>query len=208
MISTDPAVWVQTFIILGMLTVIWRDNIIFRIASFTVVGLATADALCLSMYTVNTKSVQLILSGDYMQILVLIFSLLSLARLIRAYGWISRFPTAFILGLGLSLSAGPMTRVILEQIAAQVELLTGASGPIELVSGVISLVACISTLIYFVFTSKLRRFPAMSAMARIGRYFFMIGIGGLCGVYVVGNFQYQGQALKMLIWEWLGFGPG
>jgi len=208
MISTDPAVWVQSFIILGMLTVLWKNNIIFRIASFTVVGLATADALCLSLDSVNEGCVQLILRGDYAQILVLIFCLLSLARLIRAYGWVARFPTAFILALGLSLSAGPMTRVIMEQMEAQVELLVDPAGPTELVSGIISAVACVTTMVYFIFTSKLRRFPALSMLARIGRYFFMIGIGGLCGVYVVGNFQYQGQALKMLIWDWLGFGPG
>jgi len=203
-VSMDPAIWLQTFIILGMLTVIWKNNIIFRIASFTVVGLLSANSLCTALDTLNDGALQLAIGGDYVYILVLILAALSMFRLSETYGWVARFPTAFILGLALSLAAGPMARVLLEQVKAQVALVVGGSG-IALFNGLVALVATITTMIYFVFTSKLRRNPALSGLAKIGRYFFMIAVGGLCGVYVVGNFQYQGMALEYVVIDFLGF---
>jgi len=203
-ISTDPAIWLQTFIIIGMLTVIWKNNPIFRIASFTVVGLLAANSLCTALDTINDGAVSLIAGGDYVYVIVLIVAAMSIFRLSESYGWVARFPTAYILGLGLSLAAGPMARVLLEQVAAQSALVIGGSG-IALFNGLVSLVACITTIVYFVFTSKIRRNPALAGMAKIGRYFFMIAVGGLCGVYVVGNFQYQGMALEYIVIDFLGF---
>jgi hypothetical protein len=203
-VSMDPAIWLQTFIILGMLTVIWRNNPIFRIASFTVVGLLSANSLCTALDTINDGAVSLIAGGDYVYVFVLILAALSIFRLSETYGWVARFPTAFILGLGLSLAAGPMARVLLEQVQAQSALVIGGDG-IAIFNGLISLVAVVTSMIYFVFTSKLRRNPALAPFARIGRYFFMIAVGGLCGVYVVGNFQYQGMALEYVVIDFLGF---
>lgn len=203
-ISTDPAIWLQTFIIIGMLTVIWKNNIIFRIASFTVVGLLSANSLATALDTINDGAVSLIAGGDYVYIVVLIVAALSIFRLSESFGWLARFPTAYILGLGLSLAAGPMARILLEQIKAQSALLIGSSG-IGIFNGLVSLVAVITTLAYFVFTSRLRKNPALDGLARIGRYFFMIALGGLCGVYVVGNFQYQGMALEYIVIDFLGF---
>jgi hypothetical protein len=203
-VSMDPAIWLQTFIILGMLTVIWKNNIVFRIASFTVVGLLSANSLCTALDTINDGALQLAIGGDFIYFFVIILAALSIFRLSEPYGWIARFPTAFILGLGLSLAAGPMARVLLEQIQAQSQLVIGEGG-VALFNGLLSLVACVTTMIYFVFTSKIRRNPAISGIATIGRYFFMIAVGGLCGVYVVGNFQYQGQALQYIVIDFLGF---
>ncbi len=203
-ISTDPAIWLQTFIIIGMLTVIWKNNIIFRIASFTVVGLLSANSLATALDVINDGAVSLIIGGDYVYIIILIVAALSIFRLSESYGWLARFPTAYILGLGLSLAAGPMARILLEQIKAQSALLIGATG-VGIFNGLISLVAVITTLAYFIFTSKLRSNPALDGLAKIGRYFFMIALGGLCGVYVVGNFQYQGMALEYIVIDFLGF---
>jgi len=203
-ISMDPAIWLQTFIIIGMLTVIWKNNIIFRIASFTVVGLLSANSLATALDTINDGAVSLVIGGDYVYVIVLIVSALSIFRLSESYGWLARFPTAYILGLGLSLAAGPMARVLLEQLKAQSALLIGGGG-IAVFNGLISLVAVTTTMIYFIFTSKLRQNPALAGMAKIGRYFFMIALGGLCGVYVVGNFQYQGMALEYIVIDFLGF---
>ena len=154
-LSMDPAIWIQTFIIIGMLTVIWKNNIFFRIASFTVVGLLSANSLATALDTINTGAVSLIAGGDYVYILVLILTAMSLFRLSGSYSWVARFPTAFIFGLGLSLAAGPMARILLEQIKAQSALLIGATG-VGIFNGLISLVAVITTLAYFIFTSKLR----------------------------------------------------
>lgn len=203
-VSTDWAIWLQTFIILGMLTVIWKNNPVFRIASFTVVGLLSANSLCTALDTLNDGALQVALGGDYVYFLVIILAALSIFRLSEPYGWVARFPTAFILGLGLSTAAGPMARVLLQQVQAQAALVVGGSG-MAVVNGLISLVACVTTMIYFVFTSKLRGNPALSGLAKVGRYFFMIAVGGLCGVYVVGNFQYQGMALEYVIIDFLGF---
>ena len=203
-VSMDPAIWLQTFIIVGMLTVIWKNNIVFRIASFTVVGLLSANSLATALDTINTGAVSLVAGGNYVYILVLILTAMSLFRLSDSFSWVARFPTAFIFGLGLSLAAGPMARVLLEQIKAQGALVIGGSG-IAVFNGLISLVAVTTTLVYFIFTSKLKQNPAISGMAKIGRYFFMIALGGLCGVYVVGNFQYQGMALEYIVIDFLGF---
>jgi len=208
MISTDIGVWISAIIILGYLTVIWKENIFYRLASFTVVGLAAAYTFAMAIDSVNKQSIQLILqpNPEYIQIIVLIFSLLSLLRLSGTYGWVSRYPTAFILGLGLSLAAGPQTRILVDQIAAAVTSLLEAD-PLLAASGWLALIATITTLFYFTFTAKVRGNRYVGYITKIGRYFFMIAVGGLCGAYVVGNLMWMGEALKTLVWNWLGLQP-
>jgi len=105
--------------------------------------------------------------------------------------------------MGLGLGVGPQMIVLINQVQDAAAPVLTAATPLESVSGVISVLFTVVTLFYFMFTGSIRSNNMVNWITKVGRYAFMIAVGGLCGAYVVGNAQWQGRAMQYIVWDWL-----
>lgn len=206
-ISSDPGLWIATFLIIGFFTVFMGDNIWFQICQQTIVGAGVAHGLVWAMERIKSYVIEPLQgpSPDYLLIVFSVVGLLSLMRLSRRYGWLGRYFTAFSTGIGLGLTTGTnITAMIRAQIVATISGLL-VTDPFEFFNAVVILVTVIFIGIYFLFTIKPETLRGSVGWAqRLGRYLLMVTMGASAPSFYVGCIGYSIAPLVIIVYDFLG----
>lgn len=205
-ISTDPQVWIAVFIIIAYNSFFLRDNIFFRISLAIVLFSSIGHWIATSLFTINTMSIQKLLSPtpDLIQLVLLLFGVAALFRLTEKYGWFSRYPTAYLIGLGISVTAGPMAEMIRDQFLSVIQPFQTS-----FVDPFIVLIVLTTSLTYFLIRKmELKGImgQAWSGITRIGRLLLFLGLGLVAADTVAGFFEYVYYGYEKILWELLGLG--
>jgi len=199
--------WVAAGLTLFILTFLYQDNPLFKLAEHLYVGVSVGYAI---VKTYDTVLVRLIYEpmlkpgftqgewakGDWSLLIPLTIGALMLARYAPKTAWMSRIAFAFVVGVGSGLA---IPRVVSSYILKQIEdtvrplLMLGADGgvsftaslanPASNLNSIVLLVGVVSVLFYFFFSVE-HTGPGR-VVARTGIVFLMISFGAAFGYTVM-----------------------
>lgn len=176
---------------IGAYTVLIGDNPISKITENLYMGILGGYILATNWDFINKNALTKIQSGQYVYVIALILSLMLFARLKREWLWVSRYPVALTIGVGLGLAMrATVITDFLEQIKATIL-------PLNSINNLIMLIGTITTLSYFIFTTEYK--GTYKYINQTGRLFLLIAFGVTYGQTV--SFRYElviGRLVDML----------
>ena len=118
-----------------------------------------------------------------------------LSRWIPKYGWISRIPISFTVGIGAGLGiTASIQGFILPQIQATLLPLTN-------INNIIIVIGFITTIFYFYFSREHKGFLGVSS--RLGIIFIMVAFGASFGYTVMARISLLIGRVYFLLHDWL-----
>lgn len=203
-ISVDPQVWIASFIIIAYNSFFIKDTIIFRTSLAMVLATVIGVNITTSIHTINSNMVSLLTGPkpDPLQIIILLFGVAVLMRLTERFGWLSRYPIAYLIGIGIALTGGPMVYMLKDQFISMIK-------PFEtsFIEPLIFLLVVVTTLTYFVIRKvevKGTVGQIWSIITKVGRYALFWGLGLVAADTVAGFFEYVYYGYEKVLWELLG----
>ncbi len=190
--------WVAAGLTLFILTFLYQDNPLFKLAEHLYVGVSVGYAIVKTYDTVLKRLIYepMIKQGDWSLLVPLAIGGLMLTRYVPKASWMSRIAFAFVVGIGSGLA---IPRVISSYILKQIEdtvrpllSLTADGGatftyslldPASNLNAIVLLVGVVSVLFYFFFSVE-HTGPGRT-VARTGIIFLMIAFGAAFGYTVM-----------------------
>jgi hypothetical protein len=169
----------------AVLTFLYRDNPIYKLAEYLLVGVAIGYALVIAW---NSTILDLLinpLSGGGRNDLwiPLVLGLMMFARFHPKTAPLSRIPLAILIGSGAGAAIPAMLGPrILTQLSGTVGSVVGATG-LGLVNGLLVVVGLVCTLSYFYFSHEQK--GMLGRLSYVGTYFLMIFFGTTFGYTVM-----------------------
>jgi len=209
--------WLAALLTLAIYSFLYGDNPIYKFSEHIFVGVSAAYAAAIAYHQaliptllqpLSEGLIQPLLASDVSGIvwtkatLVIpgILGVLIFGRFFRGYQWLSRWPIAFVMGLGAGLS---IPRSIQSLVLKQMH---GTMQPVWPLTGggfdnLLLIVGVICTLAYFYFSLPHR--GVMGWLSRVGIWFLMIGFGAGFGNTVMARISLLIGRIQFLLYEWL-----
>jgi len=204
--STDPGVWIAAALTIFVWSFLFKENIFSRFAEFTFVGMMTGHLIVMGVSNIRSYASVPLSRGDLTVIVPVIFALMLYGAVSRRYYWLSRWPTALLMGTATALAVrGFLTAYIVSQSVGNINAARAVVGPdimAALNSGII-IVFSICTFSYFLFTIGLKG-AATVASRRIARLAMMVAFGAVIGNTVLAYMTMVLNRVIFLFIEWLG----
>lgn len=179
-----------TPLIVGILTLmawslLYRENVFYRIAEVLMVGFSMGYTLYISISTLNRIWFIPLTQGKFWLIIPAILGLLLYTIYSRKYLFLSRWATAAIAGAGSGFAVSRAIPVmIMGQIGGLGVKFSGLSTT-DLINHIIATIACIATVSYFTFTIEHK--GPIGALAKFGRWSMMLAFGSTFGATLYAN---------------------
>lgn len=188
---------------IAILTFLYRDNPIYKLAEYLLVGVSIGYALVIAWTsTMMDLLFEPLAGGEFSLIVPLILGLMIFARMVPKLSPLSRIPLAVLIGSGAGAAIPAMLGPrILTQMSDTVGSLVGTgAGPSF--SGIVVLIGLLATLSYFYFSRPHQ--GALGVSAKIGRYFLMVFFGATFGYTVMSRMSVFIGRAEFLLSDFLG----
>jgi len=140
--------------------------------------------------------------GNLLLLIPLILGVMMLMRLVPRYGWVSRWPMAFTVGLGAGLGiTGVIQGSLFPQLRATVLNLWVAGHPIVTFNNWIIVIGVIASIFYFFFSVEHTGVPGK--LAKLGIFFIMVSFGASFGFTVMARVSILIGRVGFLLSNWL-----
>lgn len=199
-------VWIAAFLTLAIFSFLYRDNIFYKIAEHLYVGVSAAFwLLYLWHFTIKPLLFEPLLknpSSPYL-LIPLFLGVMMLFRVIPQYGWVSRWPMAFTVGLGAALGiTGTLQGILFPQLRASVFDFTHV-GFWRIIDNLIMFTGILTTVFYFFFSRT--EGTISRRISRIGIIFIMVSFGAVFGFTVMARVSILIGRVGFLLFDWLKF---
>lgn len=193
--TSNVGVWVAALLTLGVFSFLIKENKIFRTVEHLFVGVAAGQGLIRQYQSIIRIAWDpLVKKGDMMMLVPLVLGVMLFARYVRGVTHFSRWPLAFLMGLGASLSIKSIESDFVRQI--QATLLS-----LDKLDNIFIVFGTVTALAYFYFT--FRPSPVLSGASRVGRYVLMMCFGAAFGNAVMGRISLLISRLQFLFTDWI-----
>ncbi len=193
--STNFGTWVGAICTLAMFSFLVKDNRVFRTFQHLYVGVAAGYGIVFQWNSIkNIAWDPMVKKGETLWIVPIILGLLLFTRFIRGYQWVSRWPLAFLMGLGAGLSMKAIESDFVRQVQATLI-------PVTTIDNIIIVLGTVTALAYFYFTIKPSK--VLSGASVIGRYVLMLTFGAAFGNGVMGRISLLIGQMQFLFGDWI-----
>lgn len=205
MISTDLLIWVSAILTIMVYSFLYKETYLFRFVEHLFIGTATGNLVVLSYKNISDMAISPLLVGEFGWIIPIVLGIFLFARFSRKYFWISRYPAAYMVGVGTGLALRTYTHAqFTQQIIATLQPITGVDS-LTAFNNVLILLIVVSIVFYFVFSARVRTSNSASrSIGRIGRIVVMFSFGATYGTTVATRMAYLIGRLQFLLIDWLG----
>ncbi len=203
MISTDPNIWIMAFFTIAITSLAFKDNPVAKFAEHTFLAAQAGNLITMAWRNINQIGISGVMEGSLMMIIPLIFGLALYTRYSKKYIWVSRYPTALMIGIG----TGVTVRGYVEfQFTQQI---VDTFKPLNTFNNIFFVSTVLVCLLYFVY-SLTPKHPSLEKpfiyISSAGRYLMMMAFGASMANTVVTRVgQYAGR-IMFLLYNWLGLG--
>jgi hypothetical protein len=204
-ILTIIGTWVAATLTIAILSFLYRDNPLYKVAEHLYVGISAGFAViyawAFDVYPMLVVAFrQHIAEGNRLEAWILVvpalLGLMMLSRSIPRIAWISRWPMAFTIGMGAGLGlVAAVQGYLLPQISDTLR-------PLVTVTNLILFVGVITTLFYFYFSKEHR--GALGLASRVGVVFIMVAFGASFGYTIMARISLLIGRFYFLLHDWLG----
>ncbi|MGE5579153.1 MAG: hypothetical protein ACM3WU_03825 [Bacillota bacterium] len=195
-------VWAGAVCTFAIYSFLWKENRLFRAFQNLYIGLAAGYSLIQAFNNIKRQAWGPLVgeAHDYSMLIPMILGILLFARLSRKYGWVARYPMAFLMGIGAALSMKAIESDFVRQIQASIISWKGAS-PWGSFNNLVLSIGTAFALVYFFFTFKPSK--ASEVTGRLGRWVLMLCFGAAFGSAVQGRLSLVIAQMQFLLRDWL-----
>jgi len=203
-ISTNIWQWIAVACIFGMWSLpLYKDNPFYRVCQNVFVGSCAGHAIGIAIGNIVHYGFQPAIYESQLHLIIPIaLGILLYARFFQKIAWLSRWPVAFLVGVGVGQTIYSSLRSqILNQVVAAMTKFPGESIGATL-NGLVSIVGLLAVLTYFLFTVPQTKF--VTGFAQAGRWLMMVTFGVGFGNVVSGRLSVLLGELLKIFGDWLG----
>jgi hypothetical protein len=203
MVSTDAQIWIAAFFTIAATSYAFRDNIVFKFAENTFIGIAAGHSIVMGVKNIRDYGWSHIASGEMIYIIVFLLGIMLYARFHKEYYWLYRYPIAFLVGngVGISIRAAIHSDFIVQIRSTASPLI--ASDALGTINALITFVGVITALSHFIFTRDELHVGTLGIIPKVGRWLMLLAFGASFGNTIMSRFgMYQGRII-FLLREWL-----
>jgi hypothetical protein len=205
----EVPVWVGTtagaICTIFFLTYVIKENVLYRFSEHTMLGLGVGVGTAVAVKSIIDTAITPLSGGDYLMIVPIIMGILLYTRLYEPVAYMSRWPTALMVGIGITLGArAAFDATILKQLAISYNKFVGADAT-GMVVAILFLVMLVAALTYFFFLDAI--YKRLGFLKTIGRWVIMLAFGVTFGNEILTRFGMLLGVQQYLLWTWLGLKP-
>lgn len=198
-------IWMAALFTIWIYSIAFRDNSFFKFAEYTFVGAAAGHSLVYGVENIRKVGWSNLVGGNLLYILPFLLGIILYARYHPQYFWLSRYPLAIMVGLGIGLS---MRAVVTSEFIAQIQStakvqILGVADPITLLSNIIFIVLVLTTVYFFLFTIPAAHEGSLSIIPRIARYGMMAAFSYSFANTVLSRYNMIFGRLDFLYSSWI-----
>jgi len=191
-------VWVGVFVTLMVLSFLYKENPLFRIAEYSFVGLASGYGFAAALRLfINQALNPIFLAGDLTFIIPVVIGALYYAQFTKNYSSLYRIPLSLAIGYGLGVSIwGIFGTFFVKQVTAtMIPIFTG--DPLTILDNVILVAGTILSLSYFILYKQ--QTGVWGGVTKLGKYIILITFGSVFGSTVLGRMATIIQRVQFLV---------
>jgi len=220
-------IWIAAFLTIAILSFIFGDNPIYKLAEHIFVGVSAGYGVILALNQAIWPSIQMGLMPNqhffikFMTIVAIILGILTLIRLeifsyiLPSIVWISRIPIAFVVGIGSGITiVASIQGFIFPQVSATFLPILSPNYTIDLssplnflnsfllaIGPIVILLGVVTALVYFYFSTEQK--GIILGIAKIGILIMMITFGASFGYTIMARFSLLISRFYFLLSDWL-----
>ena len=191
-------IWVAVFFTLMVLSFLYKENPLFRLAEYLTVGLSAGYAFAAALRIFINQTLSPILIGkSYAFIIPLALGGMFYLQFSRKYSYLYRLPLSLAIGYGLGVTIWSwMQTYFVEQIKATI-IPVAASDPLTTTNNLILVMGTALSLSYFLLSREQKK--TWGAITKIGKYFILLALGAVFGSTVLGRMALLIQRVQFLV---------
>jgi hypothetical protein len=177
------ATWLSIALTLCILSFLYRDNPLYKLAEHVFVGISAGYYIALAWQeTIRPNLVDELARGNGWRLAALLLSILMFTRFSGKISWLSRWPLAFVVGMYAGINVGAYGRgdLIIQLEATMLDFLHGGWTGI---SNFLLVAGLTTSLLYFYFSKE--HTGVLKGVSRVGIAFLMISFGASFGYTVM-----------------------
>jgi hypothetical protein len=209
--------WVAGFLTLCIFSFLYKDNPFYKLAEHVYVGVSAGYTIAQQYNQVlkpllfenlwragHTLSVGEGFQVKYwLYVMPAILGCLLIARLVPRWGWISRWPIAFIVGMGAGYwIVNTMDANIMAQIGATIVPLWHNADWTTTLQNWLILTGVLTGLVYFYFSVE-HKGVVMGTASRVGIWILMITFGSAFGYTVMARVSLLIGRFNFILFDWM-----
>ena len=221
-LSRTLGIWIAALFTLFILSFLYKDNHLYKIAESVVVGVSAAYWMVVGFWTTIVPNLLGKLSpgwinswampglkteAELIYLIPLVMGVMLLWRLAPKGSWISRWPLAFIIGTTAGIRLiGFLHADFLGQIRNTIMSLVVTTPDTgfdfwDSMKNVVVVIGVLSTIVYFFFSIEHKGY--VGKIAKLGIWFMMITFGAAFGYTVMGRIALLAIRIEFLLNDWL-----
>lgn len=178
-----------------ILSFVFKDNPAYRLAENILVGTTCAHSFVMGVTNVQRLAINPLLAGKTVMIVPIVLGLLLLTRVSKRIMWLSVYPIAVLVGLGVG---NTLRGAIFAQFLAQVR---ATMLPPNSIDNLIIIFGTMSVLLFFFFTRE--RTGVFGGFTKFGRWIMMVAFGATFGDSVMMAMTLLIGRLQFIYRNWL-----
>jgi hypothetical protein len=204
---TIVGVWVAAFVTLAAMSLLFKENPVYRFVEHVFLGVSAGHALVVGFQAITKDAIlPMVDKGNWLAAIPILLGLSLYLRFVKGYQNWARVPLAVMIGIGAAVAARSAVQAeFLNQIAATVLPLAGKNmTPLLFFNNLLTVVGVVCVLAYFIFT-YLRTWQGPARVApEIGKWVMMITFGAAFGNAAMGRLSLLVGRITFLLGNWLG----
>jgi hypothetical protein len=193
--------WVGVVCTLAILSLLYRENPVYRFFEYLFVGLATGYTLMRTWEDVlRPKWWEPMTAGQWWEVFPLLLGLLYYTIYFRRLAWMSRLLIGGLMGFGAGLAFQAFATQYGPQVAASFVPLLPRPGltPFGLFNNWVVTLTLLAVMVYFFFAFEQKN-RGVQRMATVGRWLLMISFGAIFGQTVMARMAIAADRLLFLV---------
>ncbi len=205
-------VWIAAFLTLAIFSFLYRDNPIYKLAEHIFVGASAGYGVVITWREavmpdlinplINPQALDMT-EPNYMVLIPGALGLLMFSRFFRRWDWLSRWPIAFVMGMGAGQTIPAIIQADLLKQARATMLPLWPHGDVTAwiaFSNLLLVIGVICTLSYFYFSRE--HTGALGVTSKIGIFFLMVSFGATFGNTVMARVSLLIGRVQFLYFDW------
>jgi hypothetical protein len=197
-------IWFAALLTIWIYSIVFRDNLFFKFAEHTFVGAAAGHGIVMGVDNVRRYGLAPLTAGNYLYIIVFILGLLLYTRYHGNYFWVSRFPLAVLVGIGIGLM---MRTTVTSEFIAQIQSTAGmkvlGTDAWTAFSNLVFIIITLSVVYYFIFTFPKMHGGGLGIISTIAKYGMMAAFGYSFANTVLSRFNMIFGRFDFIMNTWL-----
>lgn len=208
-IASRPGIYAGALCTIGLMTLIYRENAVYRFFEHIFIGLAAGFSIVVVIKEILDPFLYqpVFKNGQWAWTFVFMYGLLFYFIYSRKYNWLSRLPIGLLMGFSAGQTFQSFANTFLPQIAKSfrplyVQKPDGAWDIAQSINNFIFMLVLITVMSYFLFSFE-QRSKMVRGSAQFGRWVMMVAFGAIFGTTIMARMALLFDRMYFLFSDWL-----